>query len=90
MDEKAMVETKRGKKELRVLISKGKFVKYGYMDMNGEMLKKYSIILFDEDGNGEHYIIVPIKKGELVVKHERDDEERWIWDKKRKKSFRFP
>jgi len=84
----------KGRKEARVLESKGKdFVVYGYVDIaSGKPLNKYSVLLRKEKGEIEHLFIIRLPKGkELVVKHETEKplEKRGIYDKKNRKVFHF-
>lgn len=84
----------KGKKEARVLESKGKdFVVYGYVDIaNDKPLNKYSVLLRKEEGEIEHLFIIRLQTGkELVVKHEteKSPEKRGIYDKKGNKVLYF-
>ena len=73
---------KKGKKEVRVLIDKGEYVRYGYIDLKtGKQESKTSIIL----NNKEHFFIIPLKDGKsLLVKKEYKSSIK-VWDKDKKK-----
>ncbi len=83
----------KGKKEARVLESKGKdFVVYRYVDIAADKpLSKYSVLL-RKGKEVEHLFIIRLQTGkELVVKHEteKSPEKRGIFDKKAKKVLYF-
>ena len=84
----------KGRKEARVLKSKGKdFVVYGYVDIaKDKPLDKYSVLLRKEKDEVEHLFIIRLPKGkELVVKHEteKSPEKRGIFDEKGRKVVYF-
>jgi len=84
----------KGKKEARMLRSKGAdFVVYGYLDVeSGKMLGKYSVLLKNERGEIEQFIIVPTAGGrELVVKHttEKKPARRGIYDERNQTTVYF-
>jgi hypothetical protein len=81
-----------GKEEARVLEKKGTFVKYIYEDVfSGNVEKKYTILLKDENGNVEHLFVLAASGGkELVVKHANEGKKkRKIWDPRLKTSTEF-
>lgn len=75
-------------KEARVLIDKGRFVRYSYIDAKtGKAPSKYTLLL--NDGKQiDHYFIVPMKGKELVVKRVKESikKKRKVWDKGKKKT----
>jgi len=81
--EEVITVNKKGKKEVRVLIDKGKYVRYGYIDIEtGKKQSKTALIL-----NNEHYFIIPLKDGKsLFVKKEGKSSIK-IWDKDNKKVY---
>ena len=75
-------------KEVRVLVEKGQYVKYTYLDSEtGKPIKggKYSLIL-ESESSKRHLFIVPVKGNKsIIVKDEIDNEKRKILDEKKKK-----
>ena len=80
---------KKGNKEVRVLVDKGQFVRYQYMDPKiGKLLEsgKFSIILQTTKGE-EHLYVIPMKQGRaLVVFPKSEAKQRKIWNKDMKKA----
>lgn len=79
--------SKDGKKEVRLLVERGEYVRYTYADP--KTLKviregKESIWL-KSDGKIEHLFFIPLKGKFLVIKEE-DKERRKIWDPKKKRA----
>lgn len=76
---------KQGKKEVRVLVDKGQYVKYTYIDTETNQIVrvgKESIILKNEKGKIEHLFIIPMKGKSLLIR-KNDDKKRKVWDKGR-------
>lgn len=74
---------KQGKKEVRVLVEQGKYVKYTYIDPKTNKIVrqgKESIILKNKQGKQEHLFIIPIKGKSLLIR-KLDDKKRKVWDK---------
>lgn len=87
----AIAVSKRGEKEVRVLMGEGRCIAYGYKKIDGGKLKKYSVLLELEEGVVEHLLIIPLKGKELVVKHEKEREvRRGVWDEKKNEVVYFP
>ena len=80
----------QGKEEARILIDKGRYARYSYVDIKtGKETSKYTILL-DNGKEIEHYFIVPYSGKELVVKRAKEKgKKRKIWDKKGKKIVEF-
>jgi hypothetical protein len=80
---------KKGNKEVRVLVDKGQFVRYNYMNPEtGKIVEKgkFSIILQTAKGE-EHLYIIPLKEGKaLVVFPKSEAKERKLWNKVKKKA----
>ena len=74
---------RKGNKEVRLLVDKGRFVRYQYMDPpSGKIVEKgkFSIILKNEKGKEEHLYIIPLKeKKALVVWPGQEKKERMVW-----------
>lgn len=87
--ESVITKDRKGNKEVRLLIDKGTFVRYKYMDpKTGKIVEKgkYSIILQAPKGE-EHLYIIPIKGDRaLVVYPKSEAEERKVWNKDKKKA----
>jgi len=79
-----------GKQEVRVLVERGSYVRYSYVDpKTGKPVAegKESIWLKSKEGRTEHLFFIPLKeKGKrLVIKKEESPKGRKVWDKKRKR-----
>ena len=80
---------RKGNKEVRLLVDKGKFCRYQYTDpKTGKLLEKgkTSIVLKNPKGNLEHFFLIPIK-GErfLTLKLKDPEKPRKVWNKGKKK-----
>ncbi len=74
---------KQGKREVRVLVEKGKYVRYTYLNPGTNKIVregKESIILKNDKGKLEHLFIIPIKDKFLLIR-KHDDKTRKVWDK---------
>jgi len=74
---------KKGKKEVRVLVEKGEYVKYTYLNPETNKIVrvgKESIILKNKQGKQEHLFIIPMKGKSLLIR-KLDDKKRKILDK---------
>ena len=74
---------KQGKKEVRVLLEKGQYVKYTYIDPETSKIVregKESIILKNDKARLEHLFIIPVKGKSLLIR-KPDDKTRKVWDK---------
>jgi len=80
---------KKGSKEVRLLVDKGRFVRYQYMDpRTGDTVEngKYSLILQTPKGE-EHLYIIPIKGNRALVVYPKDKaKERKVWNPAKKKA----
>ena len=68
-----MTRSRAGKEEARVLVDRGAFVKYRYVDKEtGKEDKKVSVILNGEQGR-EHFFIIPLKgERSLLIKQKSE------------------
>ena len=84
---------KKGNKEIRLLIDKGLFARYIYMDpVSGKIVEKgkFSIILRNEKGEEEHLYVIPLKdKKALVVWPKQEKKKRMAWSKEKNKSVKL-
>ncbi|MBW2980441.1 hypothetical protein KY360_03430 [Candidatus Woesearchaeota archaeon] len=80
---------RKGDKEIRLLVDKGKFCRYQYTDpKTGKLLEKgkTSIILKNSKGILEHFFLIPIKGGRFLTLKLKDAEKvRKVWNKSKKK-----
>ena len=90
MQYQGSVKTKdrKGNEEIRLLVVKGQYVRYQYLDSNINKIVqkgKTSIILKSEDKQ-EHLCIIPLKDNKyLLVKPKEDEKQRKVWNPKAKK-----
>jgi hypothetical protein len=79
----------KGKKEARVLVERGEYVRYTYVDPETDKpIKegKETVILRNHLGEYEKLFIVPISGGKNFVFRKRDvDVKAKVWDKNEKK-----
>jgi len=79
-----MTEDRKGNKEVRILLDKGKFVRYQYMDpATGKIVEKekMSIILKNNEGKEEHLYIIPLQPNKsLVIKPKGEKKDRRVWN----------
>ena len=71
----------QGKAEVRILIDKGRFVKYNYKDIKtGRVTSKFSIILRNSAGKEEHLTMIPLKGRFLALPMKGDRSSRKVWN----------
>lgn len=103
--EKAITIAKNGKKELRILIDKGSYVRYKYIDIstNKDTNKetfKYSLLLIPsrdtktkyhtQKEQKEHWFIIKLKNNkELITKKLGENKEIVIYDEKNNKLLKI-
>lgn len=83
--EDVITVSKKGNREVRNLISKGKFVKYNYLDpSNGKQIEnKYRLVLENDDGTREEYFVIPMEGNKrYLMLPTKEKEGRKIWDGK--------
>jgi hypothetical protein len=89
--EKVITFDKKGNREVRLLVDKGKFVRYKYMDpASGKIVEKgkFSIILRNEKGKEEHLYIIPLQKNKaLVVWPSKEKKKRKVWSKEKSREI---
>ena len=81
--------SKKGNQEVRLMVDKGKYCRYQYVDpKTGKLVEKgkTSIMLKNSEGKLEHFFLIPIK-GErfLTLKLKDDQKPRKVWNKGKKK-----
>lgn len=87
--EEVVTVSKKGKREVRALIDRGKFVRYEYIDTKTgrKSENKIKLVLLNEKGEQEEYFIIPLKQKDrfLLLKSETKPP-RKIWDKELKRA----
>ncbi len=87
--EEVITVSKRGKREARVLVDRGKYVRYEYLDpVTGKKNEnKVKLVLVTEDGKQEEYFIIPLKQeGRFLLLKAEVKGNRKMWDGKKKKA----
>jgi len=80
-----LIKNRKGETEVRLLIDKGKFVRYTYIYPDGKPADgKISIILTNEKGEKTHYFLIPTQGGRyLAIIPKGEKENRKVWDGKK-------
>lgn len=86
--EEAITISKRGKKEIRTLVSRGKFALLEYRDPKTKERteNKYKLVLYHEDGRVDEYFIIPTKTPHrqlLIEPKEKKGIEVKVWNPSR-------
>lgn len=86
--DEAITVSKKGKREIRTLVSRGKFALLEYRDLETKERteNKYKLILYHEDGSVDEYFVVPTKvphKQLLIEPKEKKGTELKVWNPKR-------
>ncbi|MEM2174673.1 MAG: hypothetical protein QXI58_03500 [Candidatus Micrarchaeia archaeon] len=87
--EEVIAISKEGKREVRILIERGEYVRYGYADPKTLKIIKEGkeSIWLKSNGKIEHLFFIPIKGKFLVIKEKDTNiKGRKIWDKEKKKA----
>jgi hypothetical protein len=86
--ESVLTANKKGDLEVRNLVSRGKFVMYDYRNpesfkqVESKKLKLY--LRYSEDSKG--FFLIPLKgKRFLMIEARKDNEERKVWNEKKKR-----
>ena len=86
--ESVKTKDRKGNEEVRVLVDKGKFVRYQYMNpKTGKIVEnnKTSIIIKNKQGKEEHFYMIPIKGNKFLTIPLKEEKSRKVWNKKTKK-----
>ncbi|MCS7102792.1 MAG: hypothetical protein NZ992_02785 [Candidatus Korarchaeum sp.] len=83
--EEAITVSKKGKRELRTLVSRGRFVLIEYRDpITKERTEdKYKLVLIHEDGSFQEFFVIPTKtegRSMLVEPKEKKGKELKVWN----------
>jgi hypothetical protein len=86
--ETVITHDRKGNKEVRWLVDKGKFVRYQYRDpASGKLLEKgkFSLLLKNRQGKEEHFYLIPIQNRFLAIPLKEAAKKRKVWDGSKKK-----
>ena len=87
--EEVITVSKKGRREVRALIDRGKYVRYEYLEpeTGKRSENKIKLVLLNENGEQEEYFIIPLKQKDrfLLLKAEVKPP-RKLWDRERKKA----
>jgi hypothetical protein len=78
-----LTTTKKGEVEARMLIDRGKFVRYRYVDAETGAEKdggKVKLVLIPENGGAEEFFVIPTKGGRSLLLKAEVKGERMLWD----------
>ncbi|RDD53998.1 MAG: hypothetical protein BA066_01575 [Candidatus Korarchaeota archaeon NZ13-K] len=83
--DEAITVSKRGKRELRTLVSRGRFALIEYRDpVTRERTEdKYKLLLLHEDGRVQEFFVIPTKtsgRSMLVEPKEKKGKELKVWN----------
>jgi len=82
----AIAENKKGKKEIRWLLSRGKFVWYEYRDPKSlKPAGKSRIFLKNKSGDIKSFFLISLKNGRMLAIEADKDENKKVWNDKAKK-----
>ena len=88
--EEAIAISKKGKKEIRTIVSRGKFALIEYRDpLTKERTEdKYKLVLYHDDGKIDEYFIIPTKTRSrhlLIEPREKKGVKLKVWNPKTRK-----
>ncbi|MEM5802253.1 MAG: hypothetical protein QXQ18_02615 [Candidatus Aenigmatarchaeota archaeon] len=87
--EAVLTRSKKGKVEIRALDSRGRYVLTKYLDPETLKLadKKKKLTLKSDEGKIEEYFIIPLpdSKKALLIKAEKEEKVRKVWNEKTKR-----
>jgi len=88
---KEVIAKTRGKKEARILVERGIYTRYTYVDAKtGKIVKEGKESIFLKSGNKiEHLFVIPTARNFLLIKEkesEKSVKERKLWDEQKKKA----
>ncbi|MEE9167749.1 MAG: hypothetical protein V3U24_09880 [Candidatus Neomarinimicrobiota bacterium] len=79
-----ITQDSKGNKEVRLLLDRGKFVRYRYLDsVTGKIAEneKMSILLKNTEGEEKHLYIIPLQPGRsLVIWPKGGEKSRSVWN----------
>jgi len=78
-----LTTTKKGEVEARMLIDRGKFVRYRYVDAETGEDKgggKVKLVLSPENGGMEEFFVIPTKGGRSLLLKAEVKGEKMLWD----------
>ena len=86
--EEVIAISSKGKKEARVLVEKGSYIRYTYKDpASGKLMQpgKETVLLKSEKGECEQLFIVPISSGRNLLFKTKNPKKKKVLDEKSKK-----
>ncbi len=90
--EEVITVSKKGKREVRALIDRGKYVRYEYLEpeTGKRSENKIKLVLLNEKGEQEEYFIIPLKQKDrfLLLKAEVKSPHK-LWDREKGKSVKL-
>ncbi len=87
--EEVITVSKKGKREVRALIDRGKYVRYEYLDpATGKRSEnKVKLVLLSENGKQEEYFVIPLKQeGRFLLLRAETKPARKLWDREKAKA----
>ncbi len=86
--EEAITISKKGKREVRTLVSRGKFALLEYRDPKTmeKTEDKYKLVLLHEDGRVDEYFIIPTKTRSrllMIIPKEKKGVKLKVWNPKK-------
>ena len=87
--ESVITVNKRGKRLLRKLLGRGKFVWYEYRNpetLEKEENGKIRIFLKDEKGKIYSYFLIPLKNNRFLVIKADEDQNKIVWNDEKKRA----
>jgi hypothetical protein len=84
--EEVLTTDKKGKLEVRNLVSKGKFVLYDYRDpKDSKQLENKKLKLYLKDSEGKRgFYLIPLKGNRYLAIEVKDDKLRKVWNEKKR------
>ncbi len=85
--EEVVAISKKGKREVRSLIDKGKFVRYEYLDpeTGKKSENKIKLVLINDGKIKEEYFVIPLKqKNKFLLIKAENKPNRKLWDNEKK------
>lgn len=87
--ETVITKDRKGNREVRWLVDRGRFVRYQYRDpASGKLLEKgkFSLLLKNKQGREEHFYLIPIQNRFLAIPLKEAGKKRKVWDDGNKKA----
>jgi hypothetical protein len=85
----AVAVSSKGKREARIFVEKGTYIRYTYKDADsGKLVQegKESVVLKNDSGKKEQLFIIPMKSDKSLLIKSKNPSAKICWDEKKKKS----